>query len=144
MVLFHDIFTPMSNYQWKMSVFIGLIVLYAIYTTVLYFREYKEALPADKLAQTGKIIWQQKNCVACHQLYGLGGHLGPDLTNVYGHKGAPYIKAFLQSGTQVMPNYHLSESEMQALISFLKYTNSTGIADPNTFTQHPYGTISAQ
>ncbi len=132
----------MSTYPWKLSVFLSLIVLFLLYSAVLYCREYKEVLPADVLAQDGKMIWQQKNCVSCHQLYGLGGHLGPDLTNVYGKKGEPYIKAFLQSGTTVMPNYHLTENEMQALISFLKYTSSTGISDPNSFTKHNDGTIS--
>ena len=132
----------MHTYKWKIVIFVGLILLFLSYSSVLYFRDYEEAQPAGALAQDGKMIWQQKNCVLCHQLYGLGGHLGPDLTNVYSKKGDAYIKAFLQTGTVVMPNFHLSEKEMQALISFLKYTDGTGVSDPSSFTKHIYGTIS--
>ena len=132
----------MRTYKWKLFIFIGLIILFLSYSGVLYFRDYREVQPADALAQEGKNIWQQKNCVSCHQLYGLGGHLGPDLTNSYSKNGSAYIKAFLQTGTAVMPNFQLSEHEMQALISFLKYTDGTGVSDPKSFTKHLYGTIS--
>ena len=35
------------------------------------------------LVAEGRLVWQKYNCHTCHQLYGLGGYLGPDLTNVY-------------------------------------------------------------
>ena len=42
----------------------------------------------SSLACEGKIVFQKYNCISCHQLYGLGGYLGPDLTNVISEKGA--------------------------------------------------------
>ena len=30
----------------------------------------------------GQQLYQESNCTACHQIYGLGGYMGPDLTNV--------------------------------------------------------------
>ena len=70
----------------------------------------------------GKMIWQQYNCTACHQVYGLGGYLGPDLTNTFSLKGPEYIAAFLKSGTVTMPDFHLKENEIDALNSlFEKY-----------------------
>lgn len=134
----------MNTFSWRFYVFIGLVASFLAYSVLLYCREYEEPLPANELAQEGKMIWQQKNCVSCHQFYGLGGHLGPDLTNVYSKRNEPYIKAFLKTGTQIMPDFQLSEHEMDALVAFLKYTDATGISDPRSFTRNIYGTISKE
>src|SRR5690606_41788318 len=112
------------------------------YSVLLYVVVPEEKQPAESLAQQGKILWQQKNCTSCHQLYGLGGHLGPDLTNVAAIRTDEYLRAFLQSGTQVMPELNLSEAEISAFIEFFKYTNTTGKADPKLFSKYTDGTIS--
>jgi nitric oxide reductase subunit C len=92
-------------------------------------------------ASKGKLVWQQYNCNACHQVYGLGGYLGPDLTNTYSLKGSAYIKAFLQSGTATMPNFHLDVQEISALVAYLQNIDASGKADPRTFTINTNGTI---
>lgn len=132
----------MSDFNIKMSIFVGLILFFLGYTAKIYFDQIKEPHSASARATKGKLIWQEKNCGACHQLYGLGGHLGPDLTNVYAQRPVEYIKAFLTSGTQIMPNFHLTEDEKTDLVEFFKYTNSTGTASPKSFIQHADGTIS--
>ena len=86
-----------------------------------------------KNAETGKAIWQQYNCSACHQVYGLGGYLGPDLTNVYSKRGPDYLQVFINNGTAIMPNYHLTETETKELINYLKNIDASGKADPKTF-----------
>jgi nitric oxide reductase subunit C len=54
--------------------------------------------------------------------------LGPDLTNVYSarYKGENYIKAFLNSGLKQMPKFNFSEDEKDALVTYLKFIDSTG------------------
>ena len=79
---------------------------------------------AKKDVDAGKMVWQQYNCNACHQVYGLGGYLGPDLTNVYSNRGSEYIQAFLKNGTGSMPQFHLTETETSLLLSFLKEIDS--------------------
>lgn len=76
----------------------------------------------------GQQLWQRHNCFSCHQLYGLGGYLGPDLTNVYSEKGKgkDYIKSFLNSGVKTMPRFNFSEKEKAAIVSFLKEVDATG------------------
>ena len=76
----------------------------------------------------GQKLWQRHNCFSCHQLYGLGGYLGPDLTNVYSEKGKgkDYIKSFLNSGVKTMPRFNFSEKEKAAIVSFLKEVDATG------------------
>lgn len=103
-----------------------LMLLFSIYSGFIY------QLPArdepDPAVLKGKMIWQEKNCTACHQLYGLGGFWGPDLTNVYSArgKGPQYIRAFVQSGTVTMPAFILSESELDCLVAFLRDVDATG------------------
>lgn len=99
-------------------------------------------MSANTMAQKGKLLYQQKNCQACHQIYGLGGHLGPDLTNVYQNRTEGYIKAFLKIGSPVMPEFGLTEEEMEAFVEFFKYINTTGTAHPASFKKHFDGTIS--
>lgn len=132
----------MQTFRFKSIVFITLLIAFLGYSTTLYFTETPQIAPANQVAQKGKMLWQQKNCISCHQLYGLGGHLGPDLTNVFAKRSETYISAFLESGTSVMPNYNLSQEEIEQFIAFFKYTNSTGVADPTTFSKHIDGTIS--
>ncbi|WP_169051715.1 cytochrome c [Flavobacterium sp. H122] len=77
---------------------------------------------------SGQQLWQKNNCFNCHQLYGLGGYLGPDLTNIYSNpnKGPGYIRAMLKSGVKTMPVFHFSKQETDALLSFLKEVDKTG------------------
>lgn len=95
-------------------------------------------------AKKGKLVYQEFNCTACHQIYGLGGYMGPDLTNVISAtgKGPAYAKAFLQGGTQRMPNFNLSEEKMKQLIAFLTYIDKTGISPVKKFNTNSDGTIS--
>lgn len=131
----------MKTHRVKIITLISLCTAFFGYSATLYLDDSTEIVPANYLAQEGKILYQNKNCTSCHQLYGLGGHLGPDLTNVYGKRSVAYIEAFLRSGTNVMPNYNLSQHEIDALAAFLKYTNTTGQSDPTTFTKNIDGTI---
>lgn len=132
----------MSAEKIKLSVFIILTVSFLLYSFILYTAPMPEAQPANSTAQKGKLLYQQKNCQACHQIYGLGGHLGPDLTNVYAMRTEAYIKAFLKVGSPVMPDFRLTDQEMEAFVEFFKYINSTGTAHPTSFKKHLDGTIS--
>ena len=87
----------------------------------------KEGLP-DKNVLAGWQIWQDKNCQSCHQLYGLGGYLGPDLTDVSSlpQKGKKYMEVFIKNGTSRMPNFHLNDSEVNNVIQFLCWVDKSG------------------
>ena len=89
-------------------VFALLCLAFVIYSLSIYLvpiRKHLSSKPDAYLASEGRLVWQNYNCEACHQLYGLGGYLGPDLTNVYSciGKGPVYIKAMIKSGTGTMP-----------------------------------------
>lgn len=127
----------------KFLILTVLCISFLSYSMVLYTTLDNGMPVAGEFALEGKTVWQQNNCQACHQLYGLGGHLGPDLTNVYSTKPEAYIRAILQTGTPVMPNFHLDKKEINALVAFFEYTNSTGKSNPKSFKQNQDGTITS-
>lgn len=98
---------------------------------------------ADPMAGEGKLVYQKYNCQSCHQLYNLGGYLGPDLTNCYSAagKGPLFIKAMVVTGTKQMPAFQLNDKEMDALLAFFKAMDATGSSDLRHFTTLPNGMI---
>jgi nitric oxide reductase subunit C len=106
-----------------------LITLFSIYNFSVYnLSDNKQPIKLSSVAIKGQQLWQENNCWSCHQIYGLGGYLGPDLTNTFSNqnKGKEYIKALLNSGIKSMPKFNFSEDEKEAIVIFLKYIDSTG------------------
>lgn len=120
------------------SFFVYSIVIYTIGTRVDKGEEYI----TPKVKQ-GKLLFQKKNCIACHQIYGLGGYMGPDLTNIISApgKGPLFVKAFLMVGSERMPNYHFTEVEIEELIAFLTYADKTGVSPVKKFEINYDGTV---
>ncbi len=125
----------------KIIVLSLLIISFLLYSFSIYISPTQKKETVSLLASRGKLAWQQYNCVACHQVYGLGGYLGPDLTNAYSKRGAAYIKVFLANGTATMPNFYLSDEEIAALIAYLQQVDASGSSDPRSYTIQPDGTI---
>jgi len=80
----------------------------------------------------GKKVWEENNCIGCHTLLGEGAYFAPELGNVYkrfGHSKEAII-AFIKSrpvegipGRRSMPQFNLSEQELDAIAEFLKYSS---------------------
>jgi nitric oxide reductase subunit C len=125
--------------------YVSLCILFVWYTLSIYASAKEQGTENfdTKKAASGRLVWQKYNCQACHQLYGLGGYLGPDLTNVYSAKGKGenYIKAIMQSGTKQMPGFHLTALETEQLMEFLRSTDASGSADPRDFRSTASGMI---
>ncbi|MBY0436117.1 MAG: cytochrome c [Cyclobacteriaceae bacterium] len=114
----------------KFLILLALLVMFLVYTASVYTRgtELSENNPMlDTAAIQGKVLWQKYNCSSCHQLYGLGGFIGPDLTTTISRKGDAYAKAIILSGTKRMPHYGITEQEADAITKFLSYVDSTAI-----------------
>jgi nitric oxide reductase subunit C len=127
--------------QPKITLAIVLLVTFLTYSGYLYSYLPVQDTAGPVVHDSGKLLWQKYNCSSCHQVYGLGGYLGPDLTNSYTRRGPAYIQAFLASGTNIMPNYHLTEAEIIALTSYLKNIDASGKSDPRTFRTYTNGFI---
>lgn len=129
----------------RLTAVILLLVAFIIYSGFVYTigTESKNPVVLTTDVQKGKILWQEKNCTACHQLYGLGGYMGPDLTNVISArgKGEAYAEAFIRSGTKAMPNFKLRDDEVKALVALLKYIDASGKFPLREFDITYYGTL---
>ncbi len=80
----------------------------------------------------GKAVWERNNCIGCHTLLGEGAYFAPELGNVYERFGRSKdaIKGFIQSrpaegipGRRSMPQFHLTDEELDAVAEFLKYSS---------------------
>ncbi len=77
----------------------------------------------------GKHIWETRNCIGCHTMLGEGAYFAPELGNVYTRRGPEFIKIWIKMqptgvhGRRQMPNFNLSEEQLDDLVSFFKYTS---------------------
>lgn len=130
----------------KRFVFAGLCLAFALYSARVYTTGTlsTHGAPMNDLARYGQQVYQQYNCVACHQFYGLGGYMGPDLTNVMSRRGEAYSRAFITAGTAAMPNFGLSAEEVDGLIAFLAFVDSTGTYPAQNYEVAWYGTVAQE
>jgi nitric oxide reductase subunit C len=111
----------------KVAIFLCLFTSYTFYSFIVYTKgtESKQVFSSheQQLINRGKQIFQQKNCIACHQVYGLGGYLGPDLTKAWSDKnrGEAYLGAILKTGGARMPDFHFTKDEIDGILAYLKY-----------------------
>lgn len=117
----------------KILLFLLLMTGYLTYSAIVYTRGTQNTVrmtgPLPASVKAGKTIYENYNCTSCHQLYGLGGYLGPELTTAYSDplRGPVFMKAFLQGGGPRMPNFRFSEAQINSLLSYLQYVDSTAI-----------------
>jgi nitric oxide reductase subunit C len=94
----------------------------------------------DEQALRGRTLFNQFNCTACHQFYGLGGYMGPDLTNVTSEKGAAFAKALIMHGSATMPALGVSDAQADDLVAYLEAMAASGTYPIRSFNPTPYGT----
>jgi nitric oxide reductase subunit C len=123
-----SLFSMTSSLKY-LTVLLSLITVFTIYNTFIYTSD--NTVTLSEKALKGENLWLQNNCNSCHQIYGLGGYLGPDLTNEYSRvSNENYLKAMFNSSVKTMPQFHFNESEKEEMIQFLKEIDQTGYS-PN-------------
>lgn len=111
--------------MWTRYVFSSLMACFIVGSWYVY--KGVSTLPAAGAeVRHGMEVWQQHNCASCHQLYGLGGYMGPDLTNVHRDKGEARIRTFVRYGTGRMPAHATDDKELDALVAFLAWVDESG------------------
>lgn len=91
-------------------------------------------------AIAGKHLWDVKNCMGCHTLFGEGAYYAPELTKVFDRRGEAFIKAMLKDpqamypGERKMTQYNFTDEEIDQLVAFLKWA---GEVDLNGFPPEP-------
>ncbi len=93
----------------------------------------------DKITESvakGKNLWEVNNCVGCHTLMGEGAYYAPELSNVFDRRGLgnedafkAYMNGWMASqplsepGRRKMPQFNLSEEEVNNISDFLIWTS---------------------
>ena len=93
-------------------------------------RDHRENLTPQVVL--GKKMWEDHNCIGCHTLMGEGAYFAPELGNVYDRFGqsTDAIVAFIKSrpaegvpGRRSMPQFNMTDTELEAVAAFLKWTS---------------------
>jgi nitric oxide reductase subunit C len=114
---------------WREFLFALLVATYAAVSVVAYSdHPRQDAGPVlTNLERAGLDVWRANNCQACHQLYGFGGFLGPDLTNLVDDtREDAEFRGLLTEGFGKMPALRLSPEDQTAVLAFLRAMNRTG------------------
>jgi mono/diheme cytochrome c family protein len=71
----------------------------------------------------GPMAFRESGCVQCHQIRGVGGHKGPDLSGVGRRLKKQAIQDQITHGGKVMPAFGdvLPSDEIAALVKYLKH-----------------------
>jgi ubiquinol-cytochrome c reductase cytochrome b subunit len=72
-------------------------------------------------AAQGATVFEQRGCINCHQIAGVGGQRGPDLTRVGGRLSTDELTWRILNGGRNMPAYGaiLTPQEISTLLEFL-------------------------
>jgi nitric oxide reductase subunit C len=126
----------------RKSLMLGLVGIFLVQTWMVYTDPVgREAAPLSAEASMGQAVWHRHNCQSCHQIYGFGGFLGPDLTNAARHLTNERLDTVLTEGSEIMPAFHLDADDRGALASFFEELNLTGEGQARAATVVPARTL---
>lgn len=114
-------------------IFVGLTAHSHTYITTT---STDESTLTDSVAR-GKHVWEENSCINCHSLLGEGAYFAPELGNVWQRYGGPEdaktareaLKGWMQAqptgveGRRQMPQFHLPEKDLDALVDFFEWTS---------------------
>jgi len=119
------------------SVFFLLLFLALTFDTNRTLPERDNRAAITEKVALGKKVWEENNCIGCHTLLGEGAYFAPELGNVYTRFGNSKegIIGFIKSrpaggipGRRSMPQFNLSDEQLEAIAEFLKYTSEINAA----------------
>ena len=88
--------------------------------TAMVYSDESDTRMSDS-AVAGAKLWHEGNCQSCHQIYGFGGFLGPDLTNAASRLGEgfePRLQAVVSEGPGQMPAYSWNTAQVRTIAAF--------------------------
>ena len=120
-------------------IFVGLSVHSHYY--IVNVSTNKATLTASVAA--GKHVWERNACINCHSILGEGAYYAPELGNVMTRWGVAddpeaafeVTKGWMEAqpsgieGRRQMPQFNLSDEEIQNLTDFLMWTNTIRTQD---------------
>jgi len=120
------------------SAFFFLFFIAMTFDTVAKLPERDNRQNITEQVALGKKVWEVNNCIGCHTLLGEGAYFAPELGNVYKRFGnsKEAIIGFIKSrpvdgipGRRSMPQFNLTDEELDGIAEFLKYTSEINTAN---------------
>ncbi|CAD5107162.1 c-type cytochrome [Zestomonas carbonaria] len=122
------------------GVFFFLVFLALTYHTETTFAARTNESEMSEAVVRGKLVWEQNNCIGCHSLLGEGAYFAPELGNVFDRRGGEenfdsFLHAWMKmqplgvSGRRQMPQFNLSDRELDDLAAFLRWTSKIDTND---------------
>lgn len=100
------------------------IFMIGIWMTVFSFGA-RFAHGDENLVQKGKALYTEKKCSMCHKIEGVGGKMGPDLSDE-GNKGRneEWLMSYFKDPKSVMPEAKMrpvkgTDEELKALVAYM-------------------------
>ncbi len=83
-----------------------------------------QGMKVDPEVAKGKLLFQQLRCQSCHSVNGVGGVVGPALDLVAQRRSRDWLAAHFRNPSKIspgtkMPNFHLLDSEVDALTAYM-------------------------
>ncbi len=120
----------------------GTLFFLAVFIALVAHSHYTAANSPSQATITasvehGKEIWERHSCINCHSILGEGAYFAPELGNVWVRYGGrddeqgarDGLKAWMGAmptgipGRRQMPQFNLTDAELDSLIDFLKWTS---------------------
>jgi nitric oxide reductase subunit C len=119
------------------TIFFFVIFLGLAAHSVYYINTVSASTPISPGVARGKQVWEKHACINCHTIIGEGAYFAPELGNVFvrygGDKDPKTARTALKDwmkaqpsgveGRRQMPQFHLSDRELDDLVDFLEWTN---------------------
>jgi nitric oxide reductase subunit C len=131
-----------KNIYYGGGMFALLIFIALSFDTVQQIPERSNEVNMTESVVAGKKLWENNNCVGCHTLIGEGAYYAPELMNVFNRRGGSdeaTFKAYMQGwmaaqplsepNRRKMPQFNLSEEEVNQLSDFLIWTSKVNAND---------------
>jgi len=119
------------------TMFFVLLFAALIFHTETKIPERSKAGEITEAVVRGKHLWETRNCIGCHTLLGEGAYFAPELGNVVARMGSKEaVKAFIKyrpaegiPGRRSMPQFNLTDEELDAIADFLEHVNTINDAN---------------
>ncbi len=95
----------------------ALVACFFVQTGLVYSDDVDIRLSPQ--AVEGRRLFHDNACQVCHQLWGQGGFLGPDLTNAASRVDSTRLASLLTVGSGQMPAFGFSDDQIAAMRAFL-------------------------
>ena len=131
-----------KNIYYGGGTFALLIFIALTFDTVHQIPERSNEVNMTENVVAGKKLWENYNCVGCHTIIGEGAYYAPELMNVFQRRGASdegAFKAYMQGwmaaqpldipDRRKMPQFNLSNEEVDSLSDFLIWTSKVNAND---------------